>query len=125
MPNETVTLREFLVEKLETYISAHRDVHAVEQRNVSAAAEAMRERLDGMNEFRAQLDKQAALFITRDMRDADFAALLNSIENAEESMNLRLAPVVKFQETFYVQAIAIGVAFTLINIAINYFGLGK
>ena len=40
------------------------------QRNLSLAADALREKLDGMNQFRHQIDNERALYVKRDAMDA-------------------------------------------------------
>jgi hypothetical protein len=82
---------------------AHEKVHAMLDQTRIETREELLNRLDAMNEFRRQLDQQAALFITREMLDTQLvfaeraraelgrnaeAALLRALENIDKRFDV-------------------------------------
>ena len=98
MPDDVIKLREFMDERW----AAHQQQHDEQRQAVNLAAGLMNERLATMNEFRAQLDRQTALFVTRDQlaiildartvgHDKDFATVRLTHEKDVDTLNERLA----------------------------------
>lgn len=125
MDTPAVPLKEYIEKLVENYIHAHTEVHRVERKSLEDAAQSMALRLEGMNEFRSQLDKQAQLFVTRDMLEAQSHLSIADNHRVESGLSARIAPLEDFQKSFYVKVVSVGIAFTVINIAIQYFGLGR
>ena len=128
LPDSTVTLREYLEGRLAELDGkvhrrweAHYESHALLQRDLDKTEAQLEARLEGMNEFRKQLDRQSALFITRDMHDALISNVKQEQQRIEGSFNVRLAPLEDFQKKFLGQVIAIAAAFTVLNVLIVIF----
>ena len=58
-----------LKEYVDSAVAAQRREQALIQVAVDTAAEAMNRRLEGMNEFRQQLNDQKATFVTKEMQE--------------------------------------------------------
>lgn len=62
---DNITLRHYLEKRLDVYIQAHAREHELIDKALGEDKNDMTRRLEGMNEFRAQLDKQATTFCTK------------------------------------------------------------
>lgn len=78
------------VEKAEAWKVSHLREHTLIQLAVDKAADAMAGRLEGMNEFRAQLDRQAATLVTLDVLDVRLAAIGQRLDKADDVVEKRL-----------------------------------
>lgn len=123
-------LREFLEARLWDYVKAHDAIHVLLQKSLDDTAKQLSSRLEGMNEFRDQLKDQAQLFVTRDMLDgfrntvrAELDGLEDKLNNRVNSDGQRIASLEKFQTTIESRIVAVGVAFTILNILIVAIGL--
>jgi len=65
-----VTLKEYIESRMDEREKAHRSQLDNAERNLQLAADALREKLDGMNQFRHQIDAERALYTKRDDLDA-------------------------------------------------------
>jgi len=63
---DAISLRHYLEDKLKVYINHHAEVHKLIDKALGEDKQTMNQRLEGMNEFRAQLNGQAATFVTKD-----------------------------------------------------------
>ena len=54
------------------------------EKDVTLARAEMERRLEGMNEFRAQLEKQASTFMSRDYYDSEHRSLFNEVRLLRE-----------------------------------------
>lgn len=104
MTSGGITLREYVetlvqvhARETATAFESHKREHILIQQALSKAEESMNRRLEGMNEFRAQLDKQQITFATR------------------EYVQSMLDPIHKFQERFW--GVLIGI--TLLNVMLT------
>jgi hypothetical protein len=99
---EMVTLREFLereqantrrdlLEKLAEYRESHGREHVLLADAIKRAQEALIVRLEGMNEFRAQLEQERASMMTRDTFDAKHEALEATVSKLIDGTNLRVS----------------------------------
>lgn len=123
-------LREFLEARLWDYVKAHDNIHTLLQKSLDETAKQLATRLEGMNEFRDQLKDQAQLFVTRDMLDgfrntfrAEMVGMEDKLNTRIDSANIRLVGLEKFQTTIESRIVAVGVAFTILNILIVAIGL--
>lgn len=80
------------LEKLCLKIEALEKLCAVQfefiNKETKLAKEDMERRLEGMNEFRAQLNRQASEFVTRESMDLKLAKLETKIESTTACMNI-------------------------------------
>ena len=65
-----VTLKEYIESRMDEREKTHRSQLDNAERNLQLAAGALREKLDGMNQFRHQIDNERALYVKRDAMDA-------------------------------------------------------
>lgn len=87
---ETLLLKD-QVERIATlHAEAHGREHALTGDALDKAATSMDKRLEGMNEFRAQLNQQAATFVRRDMLDAQMSAMNSSSEQDVRLLSERI-----------------------------------
>lgn len=89
-PADAVSLKEYINARLDSYIHAHTNIHDLLATYVERTARELSVRLEGMNEFRRQLDAQAALFITRDMLDGVNRVLVVEVRRVEDSLGLKI-----------------------------------
>ena len=64
-----VTLKEYIESRMDEREKAHRSQLDNAERNLRLAADALREKLDHMNQFRQQIDAERALYVRRDGLD--------------------------------------------------------
>ena len=69
-----VTLKEYIESRMDEREKAHRSQLDNADRNLRLAADALREKLEHMNQFRAQIDAERALYVKRDQMDALLAS---------------------------------------------------
>lgn len=85
---ELMTQREFEIRFVahqrehDLHQSFHDSEHNMTELALNKADEALERRLEQMNEFRAQLEKQASTFLTRDLFDQYTKEQVNKIEDA-------------------------------------------
>lgn len=79
------------------------------------AREQMDKRLEGMNEFRQQLNDQTAKFITRDEVQAKQDAYIPTINEVQRRLSLIENSLANIQGRMW----AIGVGFTILTVVIN------
>jgi len=99
---EMVTLREYLereqagqrreiLDKLAEYRDSHEREHALLAEAIKRAQEALIVRLEGMNEFRSQLEQERASMMTRDTFDAKHEALEATVNKLIDGTNMRVS----------------------------------
>ena len=83
---EQVSLKEFLLERLENLAKveterwkAHQLVHNMGQVALDASVKTLDTRLEGMNQFRAQVLEERAAFVTIQLYRAEYKALENKM----------------------------------------------
>lgn len=118
MEERSITLKEFILEKLNTYIDSHKAVHLVEQKAVDDKAASMLIRLDEMNQFRAQLDRQATTFVTGDILRSEIKIVNADIRRIEDNIGIRVRPLEEFQKEFMGRLLLIGGVITALNVGI-------
>jgi len=85
------------------------------QRNLSLAADALREKLEHMNQFRQQIDAERALYVKRDGLDA-----LVKMHNADiERIALRIEKLENWQANVLGRQIVFGGAVVVVSVLIN------
>ena len=88
-----VTLKEYIESRMDEREKTHRSQLDNAERNLSLAANSLREKLDGMNQFRHQIDAERALYVKRDGLDA-----LVKMHNADiERIALRIEKLENWQ----------------------------
>jgi len=83
-----VTLREYIESLLEERQKAQNLQWQASQRALEAAEGALRARLEGMNQFRAQILEERALYVRRDQLEP-ILARLQKTENSESNFGGR------------------------------------
>jgi hypothetical protein len=100
--NTKVPLRDYVEAKFEAIATAQ-----------AAFAKELDRRLEGMNEFRAQLTKQATQFITREAVEAKLTALVTERNALIEKLELRLEMAARGKVSWGV-AVAVTVLVSLV-----------
>jgi len=94
MENETkvnkVKLQHYLEALMAQYKEAHTRIHELEAAGVERAREAIEIRLEGMNEFRAQILTERGTFLTKDKFDASHGALSRIVDAKVEACEKRI-----------------------------------
>lgn len=72
------------------YRNDHAELHAVEASARLATSVTLDRRLDGMNEFREQLNQQAGTFVSRDVLDAIMAGIAEQVTQNARAMQARV-----------------------------------
>jgi len=78
-------------DSLHAWEDAHHREHELIQRAVDKASDALGVRLEGMNQFRAQLDRMVATLVTLDILDVRLAAISQRQDKSDEAMDKRLS----------------------------------
>lgn len=110
---ETVTLREHLEALEAVRWAAHHDAHDAQETALARADETMTIRLEGMNEFRRQLDRERGSYVTGDRMEDKIAPLiarLDLLERAQSNMSGR----------FTAATIALGLVVVVVNVALKF-----
>lgn len=84
---------------LQVYEEYHKRVHELEDKAVQLDKVNTDKRLEGVNEFRAQLIDQAQTFSRTDLVNAGFKALEGKIDTLSNSVGERLTALEKFQNS--------------------------
>lgn len=95
---DNITLRHYLEKRLDTYADAHKREHELIDKALGEDKNSMTKRLEGMNEFRAQLNNQANTFATK------------------ESMDVAIRPLQQFADRF----LGIVAGLTALNVVVTY-----
>ena len=82
--------RTALNDKLSAWQLAHQREHSLIQLAVDKANDALDRRLEGMNEFRAQLDRMGATLVTRDVLDVRLASVAQRLDKTDDSVEKRI-----------------------------------
>ena len=85
------------------------------ERSLQLAAETLHERLDHMNQFRAQIDQERALYVKRDQMDA----LLTSRQVIVDQLVVRLEKLENWQSNVLGRQIVFGGAVVVVSVLIN------
>ena len=86
-------LKHYIESRMDEREKSHRSQLDNAERNLQLAADALREKLDGMNQFRHQIDAERALYVKRDGLDA-----LVKMHNADiERIALRIEKLENWQ----------------------------
>ena len=97
--NEHISLREFIERILDE-----------RQRALDLASTELNRRLEGMNELRQQLDRQAGTFVTREYVDATI-----------QRIDSRISALQEYRANMEGRVWAIGAGFAIVNLAIAAF----
>lgn len=62
-----------------------------QEKALVVATKELNRRLEGMNEIRSQLDRQASTFLTRDSFDSSHAVILEKLSTIEKSLSAEVA----------------------------------
>jgi len=110
-----VTLKEYIESRMDEREKAHRSQLDNADRNLRLAADALREKLEHMNQFRAQIDAERALYVKRDQMDA----LLASRQVIVEQLIARLEKLETWQANVMGRQIVFGGAVVVVSVLIN------
>ena len=99
---ETITLKEYVDIRFK-----------MSDDSVGKAQVAMERRLESMNEFRAQLNKQTETFATKEMLYAKIDALEKSIAELQKSKS-------NLDGRFWAIGAGLALVFTLVNVALRF-----
>jgi len=75
--------------RIDTIIDTSREQRQVDRDALAIATAALEKRLDGLNEFRAQLGDQAKSFVTRELHDALAAEVERRVASAQADVDRR------------------------------------
>ena len=85
---DAISLRQYFDVMMQHYCEAHQKEHVLLAENATRAREALEMRLEAMNEFRKQLERERSGFLTQDKYDVKHEALervvISRIEFAEK-----------------------------------------
>lgn len=114
------------------HVQNHKEMHAADQRAVDLALATLEKRLESMNEFRAQLDRQAQLFVNRDYLTAQLGALTVGMDKDIETLGNRAARnearldtleknAANLSGRLWAAGVAVGFTFTLLSLFLKFF----
>jgi D-serine dehydratase len=101
-----VSLKEYIESRMDEREKAHAAQIQNAERNLTLAADQLRERLERMNEFRRQIDGERALYVSRDQLDGILASRAATVGQALE----RIERLEKWQENLNGRLIVFGLA---------------
>jgi CHASE3 domain sensor protein len=105
-------------QRFEDFIKAHQREHELIKEAVDEARDSVNLRLEGMNELRAQIDKERGQYVIRTAYDTYKDAQEQRLNKIEKS----LATMQSANTTWL---IAIGIFFTIVQIVLRFVPLGK
>jgi len=110
-----VTFREYLARESDLLWDAHHREHDAITKALERAQQAMEHRLEGMNEFRAQLSDQVSTFMTREQIGEREKTIDLAVTQLREQVNL----LDRWRAVMEGRLWALSVGFTIVTIAIN------
>jgi hypothetical protein len=94
MPEEQLTMKEYLLERLndlgklqDERWKSHTKVHEMGQMAIDSSVKALDTRLEGMNQFRAQVLEERSAFVTQALYRSEYQAIEKSIRDLERFRN--------------------------------------
>jgi len=110
-----VSWRDYVDLRIDEREKAHVTQIANAERNLQLAADSLHEKLAHMNQFRAQIDAERALYVKRDQMDA----LLASRTVIVEQLILRLEKLENWQSNVLGRQLVFGGAVVVVSVLIN------
>ena len=108
-------LKHYIESRMDEREKSHRSQLDNAERNLSLAADALREKLEHMNQFRQQIDAERALYVKRDGLDS-----LAKVHNADiERIALRVEKLENWQANVLGRQIVFGGAVVVVSVLIN------
>ena len=108
-------LKHYIESRMDEREKSHRSQLDNAERNLQLAADALREKLEHMNQFRHQIDAERALYVKRDGLDA-----LVKMHNADiERIALRVEKLENWQANVLGRQIVFGGAVVVVSVLIN------
>ena len=110
-----VSWRDYVDLRIDEREKAHVTQIATAERNLHLAADSLHEKLAHMNQFRAQIDAERALYVKRDQMDA----LLQSRSIIVEQLVARLEKLEVWQSNVLGRQVVFGGAIVVVSVLIN------
>ena len=122
--NNRISLCRYFETLLQEYKDAHVREHALIAENTLRIREALEVRLEGMNQFRAQIMMERGNFVTQDKYDAQHQALTILLDTKIEVLEKRLgdleSTVSNMRGRFSAIATAVTVGLVIVQIVLHF-----
>ena len=97
------------------HATAHEREHQSVQLAISKAEDSLTVRLEGMNQFRQQLDRERGSYVTRTQLDDRLAALNKEAEEAAKRISVLEAQMARLSGWFAAASVALTVSMFVLN----------
>lgn len=110
---DRVTLRHYIEQLFESYKTHHNREHQLIAENVEHVSRALDIRLEGMNEFRAQILHERGAMVTNDKFEAKITALDATSQAQHDAMRARIVMLETGVAALRAQMVALGASITV------------